>query len=181
MTSRVKVSSVGATSDDYRNEDFTQRLHDYDVVLTSREPNVLERSLKVLRPGGKLISLSGPTDPAFGQSVGANWAVRQIMRLMSSRFRRLARQHGIEYCLLFMRAGRAQLAKIAAFDESGAIRPVLDRIRPFVRTSEILSLIDDTRGPGKVVVSRDLDPYSVDDLLTKPRSVSRIKRDVSTS
>ena len=73
---------------DYRKETFEQRLTDYDVVLNTLGPDVLEKSLKVLKPGGKLISISGPPDPAFARLIGANWIVRQVMRLGSFKIRR---------------------------------------------------------------------------------------------
>lgn len=175
------VRSLGAdVAIDYRSEDFTQRLQDYDVVLTSLDSDVLQRSLKVLRPGGKLISLSGPPDPAFARSVGANVVVRQVMRLMSSRVRRLARQQGVEYSFLFMRADGAQLAEIAHLVEGGMIRPVLDQVVPFERTLEKLSLIEGRRGPGKVVMSREAaisgqanasESLRVADLLEKLRTI----------
>lgn len=180
------VRSLGADiAIDYRSEDFAQRLHDYDVVLTSLDTDVLERSLKVLRPGGKLISLSGPPDPAFARSVGANVVVRQVMRLMSSRIRRLASRQGVEYSFLFMRADGAQLAEIAHLVEGGVIRPVLDQVVPFERTSEILSLLEGRRGPGKVVMSREMatsgqadasDGLPVADLLEKLRTIDRVVR-----
>jgi NADPH:quinone reductase-like Zn-dependent oxidoreductase len=55
---------------DYRKDDFEQILHDYDVVLNSLEGETLEKSLRVLKPGGKLISISGPPDPDFAKAMG---------------------------------------------------------------------------------------------------------------
>jgi NADPH:quinone reductase-like Zn-dependent oxidoreductase len=48
---------------DYRSQKFEDELSGYDVVLNSLDATTLERSLKVLKPGGKLISISGPPDP----------------------------------------------------------------------------------------------------------------------
>src|SRR5437764_8626786 len=45
---------------DYRKDDFEHILQDYDVVLNSLGTETLEKSLRVLKPGGKLISISGP-------------------------------------------------------------------------------------------------------------------------
>ncbi len=50
---------------DYKTEDFETMLHGYDVVLHSQDSKTLDKSLRVLKPGGKLISISGPPDPAF--------------------------------------------------------------------------------------------------------------------
>jgi len=52
---------------DYRKDNFEKVLRGYDVVLNSLGPDVLEKSLRVLKPGGTLISISGPPDPAFAK------------------------------------------------------------------------------------------------------------------
>ncbi len=74
------VRSLGADSViDYKKEDFAHVLRDYDVVLHSLDKVTLEKSLRVLKPGGQLISISGPPDAAFARSIGASWALRMIM------------------------------------------------------------------------------------------------------
>ena len=45
---------------DYKKQDFTTVLRDYDVVLNSLGTDELNKSLQVLKPGGHLISISGP-------------------------------------------------------------------------------------------------------------------------
>src|SRR5258706_1549826 len=70
---------------DYHKDDFATILRDYDVVLNSLAGEVLEKSLQVLKPGGKLISISGPPDPDFAKDMGSSWIVRQFMRLSSYR------------------------------------------------------------------------------------------------
>src|ERR671910_168121 len=68
---------------DYKKEDFARVLHDYDVVLNSLDKVTLEKSLGVLKPGGQLISISGPPDAAFARSIGASWVLRTIMGTLS--------------------------------------------------------------------------------------------------
>ena len=52
---------------DYEKQDFEKILSGYDLVLNSQDPKTLEKSLRVLKPGGHLISISGPPDPAFAE------------------------------------------------------------------------------------------------------------------
>src|SRR5207244_726261 len=57
------VKSLGADiAIDYKTTAFETVLRDYDVVLNSLRTETLNKSLQVLKPGGKLISLSGPPD-----------------------------------------------------------------------------------------------------------------------
>src|SRR5207237_4018628 len=68
---------------DYKKEDFAHVLRDYDVVMNSLDKVTLEKSLRVLKPGGQLISISGPPDVAFARSIGASWVLRVIVGFLS--------------------------------------------------------------------------------------------------
>ncbi|KQV94928.1 NADP-dependent oxidoreductase [Pelomonas sp. Root1237] len=137
---------------DYRNEDFERVLQDYDVVLHSQDTAALHKSLRVLKPGGTLISISGPPDPAFAKGLGAPWFVRLVVRLLSAGVRRAAARLGLNYSFLFMRASGQQLREITRLVDAGAIRPVVDRVFAFESTNEALAYVETGRAKGKVVV-----------------------------
>lgn len=148
------VKSLGADSVvDYKKDDFEKVLQGYDVVLNSLGKDTLEKSLAVLKPGGKLISISGPPDPDFARQNGSGWPLRQVMRLLSSGIRRKSKRLGISYSFLFMTANGGQLEKITALIEAGNIRPVVDRVFPFEKTNEALDYVQTGRAKGKVVVA----------------------------
>ncbi|RCW69156.1 NADP-dependent oxidoreductase [Pseudorhodoferax soli] len=137
---------------DYKQQDFSSVLRDYDVVLNSLGTAELNKSLQVLRPGGHLVSISGPPTPAFAAARGLAWPLRQVLRLLSFGIRRKAKQRGSSYTFVFMRADGAQLREITSLVESGAIRPVVDRAFPLQDTSKALAYVDSGRAKGKVVV-----------------------------
>jgi len=148
------VRSLGADIViDYKKQDFVKVLNGYDVVLNSLGKDTLEKSLKVLKPGGKLISISGPPDIAFAKESGLNWFFQQVMRLLSYGIRRKAKRHGISYSFVFMRANGEQLSKITSLIESGVVRQVVDRIFPFLATNEAMDYLATGRAKGKVVVT----------------------------
>jgi NADPH:quinone reductase-like Zn-dependent oxidoreductase len=148
------VRSLGAdVVIDYKKEDFAKLLNDYDVVLNSLGKDTLERSLRVLKPGGKLISISGPPDIAFAKESGLNWFLQQVMCLLSFHIRRKAKRYGISYSFVFMRANGEQLSKITSLIESGVVRQVVDRIFPFQATNEAMDYVATGRAKGKVVIN----------------------------
>lgn len=152
-TNRALAKSLGANVViDYKTQDFEDVLRDYDVVLHSQDGKTLDKSLRVLKRGGQLISISGPPDPDFGQAIGASGAVRLVLRLLSWGVRRKARSRGIGYSFLFMSASGSQLREITRLVESGAVRPVIDRVFPFESTNEALAYVEAGRAKGKVVV-----------------------------
>lgn len=138
---------------DYRSQKFEEELSGYDVVLNSLDAKTLEKSLKVLKPGGKLISISGPPDPAFARAQGLNAVLRVVLRLMSAGIRRKAKRAGVDYSFLFMHADGEQLERITKLIEDGTIRPVVDRTFPFEKLNDALAYLDTGRAKGKVVVT----------------------------
>lgn len=147
------VKSLGAdVVIDYKTQDFEDVLRDYDVVLNSQDGKTLEKSLRVLKPGGQLISISGPPDPAFGKAIGAPTFVQLVMRLLSAGIRRRARRRSVDYAFLFMKASGAQLREITRLIDAGVVRPVVDRVFPFAQTNEAMAYVEAGRAKGKVVI-----------------------------
>ncbi|MFL6681654.1 MAG: NADP-dependent oxidoreductase [Burkholderiaceae bacterium] len=137
---------------DYTTQDFEQVLRDYDVVLNSQDGKTLEKSLRILKAGGKLISISGPPTPAFGSEIGAPGFIRLVLRVLSAGIRRRAKARDVLYSFLFMKANGRQLREITRLLEAGIVRPVLDRVFPFDQTNEAMAYVESGRAKGKVVI-----------------------------
>ncbi len=148
------VRSLGAdVVIDYKTQDFAQALSGYDVVLNSLDGETLERSVEVLKPGGKLISISGPPDPAFAKAQGLNPILQLVLRLLSRKIRHKTAAKKADYSFLFMRGDGEQLQQITGLVEAGAISPVVDRTFPFADLNAAFAYIETGRAKGKVVVT----------------------------
>lgn len=137
---------------DYKKDDFETILKDYDVVLNSQDGKTLEKSLRVLKPGGKLISISGPPDPDFASKIGLPWYMKLIVRFLSFGVRKKAKRLNVGYSFLFMRANGDQLREIASLINSGVIRPVVDKVFSFEATNDALAYVESGRAKGKVII-----------------------------
>lgn len=137
---------------DYRNEDVSKVLRDYDVVLDSLGGAEQAKSVAVLRAGGQLIGISGPPDAAFAERRGLSWPLKLVMRLLSRGIRKKAAARGASYAFVFMRANGEQLGKIASLVDQGAIRPVVDKIFPFEQSRQAVDYAAQGRAKGKVVI-----------------------------
>lgn len=147
------VESLGAdVVVDYKKEAFEEQLRDYDVVLNSQDEKTLKKSLGVVKPGGHVVSITAPVDLQFGEDIKASWPVKQIFRALSFGVRRQAERLGVHYSFLFMRGNAGQLKQIAQLIESGAIRPVVDKVFPFDATNDALAYVESGRAKGKVVI-----------------------------
>jgi alcohol dehydrogenase len=148
-----KVKGFGADIViDYKKEDFEAVLRDYDLVLDSVGGETLEKSLRVLKPGGQVISIYGPPDAAYAKDFGLSRFLQVVLGLLSFQIRRKAKRHHVRYSFLFMRPNGDQLREIGSLIDSGIIRPTVDRVFPFESTREALAYVETGRANGKVVI-----------------------------
>lgn len=138
---------------DYHTQDFERELSGYDVVLDSIGGPTLEKSLRILKPGGIAIGIAGPPTPAFAKRDGVNPIVRLALAGLSRKIRHQAKHAGVRYEFLFMRADGAQLRQIAELVDSGALRPIVGATFPFDRTPHALESMIAGGIRGKTVVT----------------------------
>ena len=108
--------------------------------MHSLDKLTLEKSLEVLKPGGRLISITGPPDPDFARDIGASWMLKAAISLLSYGVRIKAKRQKVNYSLLFMRANGDQLTEITRLIAPSPI---------FERTCRCSS-----RGPGAISFRR---------------------------
>lgn len=149
------VKSLGADLViDYKTEDFETKLKDYDVVIHSnRDSKILNKSFRILKSGGKLISLVGPPTPEFATELGLPWYLKFVMKILSFGAKRKAKRSKTDFSFLFMRAEGDQLRKITELIDSGIIKPVIDKVFPFEQTNEAMAYVESGRAKGKVVIT----------------------------
>jgi NADPH:quinone reductase-like Zn-dependent oxidoreductase len=147
------VKSLGADIViDYKKDDFETILKDYDVVLNSQDAKTLDKSLRILKPDGEVISISGPPDVDFAKQIGSPWYLKLIMKMLSAGIRKKSKRLGVDYSFLFMRADGNQLSDITSLINAGIIKPVLDKVFPFEQTNDALAYVEAGRAKGKVVI-----------------------------
>lgn len=147
------VKALGAdTIIDYKTMDFEQELKDYDVVLDTQGGKTLEKSLNVLKRGGRLISISGPPDKNFAEAIKANWFLKCVIPLLSWSIRHKAKKRDISYSFLFMQPNGQQLSEISKLVESGKINPVVDKTYTFSEIKDAFHYVNTERAKGKVIL-----------------------------
>jgi NADPH:quinone reductase-like Zn-dependent oxidoreductase len=137
---------------DYRTQDFEQHLSGYDLVLDSIGGETLEKSLRVLRPGGKVIGIAGPPDPAFAREAGLNPLLRLAVAGLSRKIRKQAKKLGVTYEFLLMRASGDQLRQMTTLIDQGVVRPVVGKVVRFDQTPQALQSLSKGGIRGKAVI-----------------------------
>jgi len=113
---------------DVTTERFDEAVHDQDVVLDTVGGSTMERSFGVLRPGGRLVTLSAP--PPDG----------------------LALQHQVQALFFVVRPDRDELAQLAALVDDGKLRPIVSRTFPLAQGRQAYESGSLPRPPGKTVL-----------------------------
>lgn len=138
---------------DYKKENLADRIKDYDMVLhSSRDKKVMDESLRLLKPEGILITLTGPPTLEFAQELKLPWYLKILMKLLSATPMKLSRKLGVDFYFLFMKADGRQLSEITSLIEKGVIRPVIDKVFGFEQTNDALAYVETGHARGKVVV-----------------------------
>ena len=137
---------------DYKKQEFENILRGYDAVLGTVRGDGLEKSLRILKPKSRIVSLIGPPDAAFARARGMNFFMRFVFGLLSSKIIRRSRKVDVEYSFLFAHPDGHQLAEIGKLLEAGHILPVIDKVFPFDQTKEALAYLEEGRAKGKVVI-----------------------------
>ncbi|WP_042373272.1 NADP-dependent oxidoreductase [Streptacidiphilus neutrinimicus] len=113
---------------DYRSLRFEDVVADIDVVLDGLGGETAERSVKVLRKGGRLITLPGPDDvPDTPEGVKADWVLVEPDHL--------------------------GLRQIAALAEQGALKPVVETVLPLEQAAQAHRIGEQGRTAGKIVLT----------------------------
>jgi len=147
------VKSLGAdVAIDYKTQNFETILKEYDLVLNSQDEKTLEKSLKILKPGGKVISISGPPDMAFAKEISLSWFMKTAIFFLSRKVRSQAKKLDVNYSFLFMQANGKQLSEIGKLIEQGVIKPVVDKVFSFEQMNDAMTYVSSGRAKGKVIV-----------------------------
>ena len=138
---------------DYKQQAFEHQLHGYNAVLGTVRGDAIEKAIDILKPGSKIISLTGPLDAAFARARGLNVLLRLLFGLMSRKIRSRAKKRNVTYSFLFVRPDGDQLTEIGELLDAQRIKPVIDKVFPFDQAKEALEYLAKGHARGKVVVS----------------------------
>jgi NADPH:quinone reductase-like Zn-dependent oxidoreductase len=123
------VRSLGADDViDYRATPFEATLRELDVVLDTIGGETRERSWRVLRKGGVLVTLVSPIPTG------------------------LAEQHGVRGVFFIVRGDRGQLEQISTLVDEGKLKPVIAEVLPLARAREAFEHGVGIHSPGKIVL-----------------------------
>jgi NADPH:quinone reductase-like Zn-dependent oxidoreductase len=133
---------------DYTKEKIEDRLAGYDVVLDGVGRSVWASSLRVLKRGGRLATLTIPIPQT--KSGKLRFFATAITGVVIGYARALL--GGKRLLLIHGKPRGGELDKISALVESGKLRPVIEKVLPLEQIAEAHRLSEKGHVRGKIVV-----------------------------
>jgi 2-desacetyl-2-hydroxyethyl bacteriochlorophyllide A dehydrogenase len=124
------VKSLGADLViDYTTQSFENELSNYDLVIDAIGGDTLTKSFKVLKKGGRLVSIKGQDTE------------------------NLAKEYGVNFEWFFMSPDGEMLTEIASLISQGTIKTVIDSTYSMKQAPEAFKLLAKGRAKGKIVIT----------------------------
>ena len=155
-TNRDRVMKLGADEFfDYRNQDYSEILHDVDYVLDTVGDKELEKEFKILKNGGKLISLKGMPNPEFADRVGLGCFKKLILKCFGRGNDNMAEKKNQRYYFLFVESNGKQLAQVSRIFEENKIECSIDEIFDLNNVNQALQKVLKGGSKGKTLLKID--------------------------
>jgi alcohol dehydrogenase len=123
------VKSLGADEViDYKQQDFSRTLKDYDAVFDTVGGETNSKSYRILKPGGSLVSMVAKPDED------------------------LVKKHSIKYTAQFSQVTTERLTKLAGLFDNATLKPEIDKVFPLDQAAEALEYLKTGHPRGKVVI-----------------------------
>jgi len=147
------VQKLGADNIiDYTKQSYLEEGPKFDVVFDTLGGKYTLDSFKVLKKGGRVVSIAGDVDSITTKQLGLNRIIRFLLRLKAKKVTNAASKIGAKYRFLLMSPNGDQLKKLVELYESGSIKPVIDKTYKFDESIQALEYLSKGRAKGKVVV-----------------------------
>ena len=133
---------------DYAKEKIDDKLSGYDIVLDGVGQSVWSSSFRVLKRGGRLLTLTPPVPEApsgrikFFATATASMAPAMVRAAFTGR----------KFALLSIKPRGGDLEKINALIEAGKVHPVIEKVFPLEEIADAHRLSEAGHVRGKIVV-----------------------------
>lgn len=147
------VSSLGADLViDYKTKQFENILSDYDYVFDTQGGEILEKAFSIIKPGGKVVSISGLPNAKFAKEYHLPLWKKIALTVATRKLTTLEKKTDSHYHFLFMIPSGQQLETLREFIEAGDVLPVIDRVIPLSDIKEAFDYSQSGHAKGKIIL-----------------------------
>lgn len=141
---------------DYTTQDYFYMLTDYDYVIDTRGASEIHKQMKILKPGGKLVSLNAGPNARYANQIPELATAKKILfSLLGAPFDGIAKWQRKSYDFIYVQPNGKQLAAITQYFEKTNINPVIDSEYSFNEVNAAIAKIATGHSLGKVILIVD--------------------------
>jgi NADPH:quinone reductase-like Zn-dependent oxidoreductase len=131
---------------DYKTEDYKTIVQDADIVFDTLGKEYTMDAFKVIKQGGKVVTVLGPLDEEAAKQMGmADYKMPEELTA-------LIKSKNATYKYIWMHPDGAQLGQLKTMIEAGKIKPVVDKVYSFNESIEAMLQLATGRAKGKIVI-----------------------------
>ncbi|WP_139854647.1 NADP-dependent oxidoreductase [Aequorivita sinensis] len=138
---------------DYKTEDYKAIVKDADMVLDTLGKEYTEDAFKVIKIGGKVITLVGPVDKETAKRMKLNFFAKTYLAWKRRKITKRISEKSAYYSLVLLRPNARQLNEITKLVESEKIKTNIEKEYPLNDAVSAVLHVANGRTKGKVVIN----------------------------
>lgn len=137
---------------DYKTENYLEVVKDIDIVYQTLGGNYTLDAFKVIKDGGKVVSLVGDIDGETAKELGLNGIIRFLLAMKRRKITKQIKQKSAYYKFILMAPNGKQLNDLKTLAEDNLIKPVIDKVFPFSDAVDAVLHQKSGRAKGKIII-----------------------------
>lgn len=137
---------------DYKTENYLNIVNNIDIVYETLGGNYTIDAFKVIKNGGKVVSLIGNVDKETARELELNRVFRFMLALKRMKITKQIKHKSAYYKLILMNSNGTQLNEIKKLVEDKLIKPVIDKEFSFSESIDALLYQKSGRAKGKIII-----------------------------
>jgi NADPH:quinone reductase-like Zn-dependent oxidoreductase len=137
---------------DYKTENYLNIVNNIDIVYETLGGNYTIDAFKVIKNGGKVVSLIGDVDKETARELELNGVIRFVLALKRMKITKQIKHKSAYYKLILMNSNGTQLNEIKKLVEDKLIKPVIDKEFSFSESIDALLYQKSGRAKGKIII-----------------------------
>ena len=117
--------------------------------------DILKDAFKIVKPGGKVVTLSGTPNYAFAKNYNLPLWKQIALGIASYPITKLAKKTDVSYDFLFMRPDGNQLAALTKLIEAKQLQPIIDSVISLAEIQKAIDNLASGRAKGKIILAVD--------------------------
>ena len=151
---KERVKALGADRFiDYKKENYVDVLSNVDYVLDTLGDRELPNEFKVLKEGGKLVSLRGLPNERFAKRAGLSLVKQLLFKVAGGKYDKIAGLKNQTYDFLFVHEDGKQLEQIGKlFSADNPLDTSIDTVFTLEQVNKALEKVKNGRPKGKTII-----------------------------